>query len=115
MNPIKILLGGCKWHKGEEQTDSGLGCQDCGRLIETKQCDACGRIFIDWTYHGCDDIVSGAYVTASGDLFCIPCGKENDRLDEIYDDGWRDDEYEDDDSPTSEELDDAYIEDYGDM
>ena len=41
------------------------GCQNCGRLI--------------WgDSKGYDDIASGPYVTESGDLFCIPCGREMD-------------------------------------
>lgn len=42
------------------------GCQNCGRLI-------------DKSAKGYDDIVSAPYATESGDLYCIPCGREVDR------------------------------------
>lgn len=44
-------------------------CQDCGRLL-----------YDDMT--GYDDVCSAPYVTASGDLFCIPCGRSMDAAEE---------------------------------
>jgi hypothetical protein len=46
----------------EQEDDEIMYCQDCGCIIE-------------WDREGPgDDIVSPAYVTASGDLFCRRCG-----------------------------------------
>lgn len=51
-------------------TEAGYGsCQDCGRLI-------CFDVEQD------DDILAAAYVTAAGDLFCRPCGREMDEAEE---------------------------------
>ncbi len=54
--------------KCEAETDDGYegGCQNCGRLI-------------DKSAKGYDDVVLAPYVTESGDLYCIPCGREQDR------------------------------------
>lgn len=62
----------------------GQGCQDCGRLIDS-------------TAKGYDDIVSAPYVTESGDLYCIPCGRSHDRAEReaAAEDAWMDfDPYE---------------------
>lgn len=56
----------------DEQADYEGGCQNCGRLI-------------DKSAKGYDDIVSAPYVTESGDLYCIPCGREVDRAQEEAD------------------------------
>ena len=48
-----------------DEEDYG-GCQDCGRLL-------------DKSMEGYDNIVSAPYMTESGDLFCIPCGREHDK------------------------------------
>lgn len=46
--------------------------------MRPESCQSCGRLI--WgDSKGYDDIVSGPYVTESGDLFCIPCGREMDR------------------------------------
>ena len=48
--------------------------------MRSESCQSCGRLI--WgDAKGYDDIVSGPYVTESGDLFCIPCGREMDRAD----------------------------------
>jgi len=65
----------------EELCDSEFGpqsCQDCGCLI-------CFDV-----EHG-DDILRGAYVTASEDLFCNRCGREYDRQEEELDAEYYDD------------------------
>jgi hypothetical protein len=46
------------------------GCQSCGRLIFLTE---------PGEKPGYDDVCSSPYVTESGDLFCIPCGREMDR------------------------------------
>lgn len=55
----------------ESADDDGYegGCQNCGRLIDKEA-------------KGYDDIVSAPYVTESGDLYCIPCGRQQDRADD---------------------------------
>lgn len=68
------------------------GCQNCGRLI-------------DRGTKGYDDIVSAPYVTESGDLYCIPCGRETDRAQREADeaDGFGDfDPYEDEPDSATE-------------
>lgn len=59
----------------EESPDGIVTCQDCGRIIcfETK---------------AVDDICAPAYVTASGDLFCRPCGSRYDQEEEDEADEW---------------------------
>lgn len=47
--------------------DDWGGCQSCGKLL-------------DRSAIGYDDIVSAPYVTQDGDVYCIPCGREMDRL-----------------------------------
>lgn len=56
----------------EENEDGYEVCQDCGIMI-----------CFDVDYR--DDVISGAYVTESGDLYCRECGREHDKA-----------EYEDD-------------------
>ena len=67
----------CSWC--EETEDGVMYCQDCGKMI-------C------FDYEGVDDVTAPAYVTASGDLFCLPCGSRYDREEEeSYDEddyGW---------------------------
>lgn len=55
-------------HPTEESVDDGDmgGCQNCGRLIVR------GAV-------GYDDIVSAPYATEGGDLYCIPCGRAQDK------------------------------------
>jgi hypothetical protein len=59
----------------DESPDGIVSCQDCGRLIcfDTK---------------AVDDICAPAYVTASGDLFCQPCGSRYDQEEEEEVDEW---------------------------
>jgi hypothetical protein len=59
--------------RGDEMSELYGSCQQCGRLIDG------GAV-------GYDDVVSSPYVTESGDLYCIPCGREMDRSErEQYD------------------------------
>lgn len=59
-----------------EEAENGIEyCQDCG-------------VMICFDIKGGDDILAQAYVTASGDLFCIHCGRQYDEDEEA--------EYEDD-------------------
>lgn len=74
----------------QDENDDGCegGCQSCGRLI-------------DKSAKGYDDIVSAPYATESGDLYCIPCGREVDRAQRETDeaDGFGDyDPYMDEDA-----------------
>ena len=52
----------CEFCDEENGPDS---CQDCGRLICFDE-------------DGFDDTMSKAYVTGSGDLYCVPCGESYD-------------------------------------
>lgn len=66
-----------------DESEDGLAyCQDCGRLI----CFDNEPSSID--------VVDQAYVTASGDLFCLRCGRQYDEEEEAYYDeeydGWND-------------------------
>jgi hypothetical protein len=59
--------------------------------IDCEYCQDCGRLLYD-DMKGYDDAASAPYVTASGDLFCIPCGRSMDaaqeRLDEEEAEEW---------------------------
>ena len=69
----------CKWHEQDEPVGpEGIGCQDCGKMLATKTCLACGKEFLDWEDRNHDDILSGPYVTEAGDLCCISCGRIED-------------------------------------
>jgi hypothetical protein len=57
---MKAWRRSCQGDEGEEPIEDY--CQHCGRMI-------------DWDMVGFDDVCSGPYVTDSGDLFCIPCGR----------------------------------------
>lgn len=86
----------CKWHEGHEgrqvgpDDDPHEGCSNCGRLIETKDCEGCGLTFLDWNAEGFDDVLSRPAVTPSGDLVCVPCARraeaEEEREEDDYDD-----------------------------
>lgn len=52
--------------QSSEDTDWG-NCQNCGRLL------------YDDLGPGYDDVVSEPFVTSSGDVYCIPCGRETER------------------------------------
>lgn len=65
-------------HLCDDDEDGDMqSCQDCGRLI-------CFDV------EGDDDIISRAYVTQSGDLFCRRCGASNDRAEEATEDEYAD-------------------------
>jgi len=48
-------------------------------MLSTKDCENCGRTFIDWDDRTADDVIAGPYVLSSGDLMCMSCGPQNDR------------------------------------
>jgi hypothetical protein len=72
---------GCAWHEHQEGRSVGPdddphdSCQNCSRLIETKDCEGCGLTFLDWSVKTFDDVISGPAATSDGDLVCIPCGR----------------------------------------
>lgn len=72
----------CEWHEGEEpidmEKDGPPGCPNCGNMYSVKDCEACGFTFVDWSYRGFDDCISGPYVSESGDLYCQRCGPYHD-------------------------------------
>lgn len=57
----------------EENDGEMTNCQDCGRLI-----------CFDEKGSG-DDVIAPAYVTYSGDLFCLQCGKKHEEAEEERD------------------------------
>jgi hypothetical protein len=75
----------CAWHEGAEgrkvgpDDDPHEGCQNCGKLIETKDCAGCGLTFLDFSIKDFDDVISGPFVTSDGDLMCIPCGRHHEQ------------------------------------
>jgi hypothetical protein len=77
MHPGDMVGGGV-----DDAPDS---CQNCGKLI-----------FDDMK--GFDDACSAPYVTESGDLYCIPCGRRHDEAQRQQDEedaiDWMDDPYE---------------------
>jgi hypothetical protein len=87
----------CAWHWDldgwvlEEDEDPFASCGNCGMLIATKDCEGCGKTFIDWSFRGSDDVLSGPYATDDGDLVCERClesweEQEREREDDGYDD-----------------------------
>lgn len=72
----------CDWHKGDSEDDVGLTCPDCSRLLATKNCEGCGKAFLDWESRGYDDIVAAPAATSSGDLVCVRCVRDYDHEDE---------------------------------
>ena len=70
----------CRWHKGElavsyePDGEAPAYCPNCGRMLETRTCERCCRLFLDWQSdtRG-DDILSGPLVDESGDLCCRMC------------------------------------------
>ncbi len=64
-----------------------LACPYCDHVPVDdgeEYCQGCGRLLIEDMDEriGFDDAASGYYVTASGDLFCIPCGRRIDEAEE---------------------------------
>lgn len=75
-----------------------LTCPYCDYVpVDDEQecCQDCGKLLYD-DMKGYDDVCSAPYVTASGDLFCIPCGRRIDEAEEDLQDeeakewGWWD-------------------------
>jgi hypothetical protein len=85
----------CRWHKGEPAAsyepdgEAPAYCPDCGRMLETRICERCGRLFLDWQSETRgDDILSGPLVDDSGDLCCRMCyvpDREEDEDEEEWD------------------------------
>lgn len=75
----------CKWHEHCEgrlvgpEDDPHDACSNCGRLIETKECEDCGLTFPDWSIQTFDDVISGPAATSEGDFVCIPCARRHAR------------------------------------
>lgn len=81
----------CAWHEHASPLDGdepwNIAC-DCGTLLQTKDCEGCARVFLDWRAKGYDDIMSAPSSTGDGDLVCIPCARDwekNEREQEEYD------------------------------
>jgi DNA-directed RNA polymerase subunit RPC12/RpoP len=74
------MIEKCKWHKSEKPIEDGetVGCPNCGTMLSTKDCEGCGKEFLDWEDRSFDDIIAGPYATASGDLACMRCGPRDD-------------------------------------
>lgn len=68
----------CTWHAGDEAVHPSIGCEYCGNMIATRQCENCRRYFMDWEDSSFDDVVAGPYVSESGDLMCMRCGPFHD-------------------------------------
>lgn len=89
-------------HEGPEHEECAHGirvnehCQDCEDEAP-ESCQSCGRLIFDDT-DGYDDVASAPYVTESGDLYCIPCGRQHDEAQREQDErdavDWMDDPYE---------------------
>lgn len=77
-------LASCLWHRREKpiQENDSTGCCGCGAMYVTRDCENCGKTFLDWNARGYDDVVAGPYVTCSGDLYCTRCGPRRDRAEE---------------------------------
>jgi len=90
----------CRWHKGEPAVsyepdgEAPAYCPNCGRMLDTRTCGRCGRLFLDWeTDTRGDDVLSGALVDDSGDPCCRMCYvpdrdkyEDEDEWDPDYDD-----------------------------
>ena len=74
----------CLWHKKENpiKENEPPGCCGCGAMYATRDCENCGKTFLDWNARGYDDVVAGPYVTTSGDMYCTRCGPRRDRAEE---------------------------------
>lgn len=78
----------CDWHASQEEPlrdEEQPGCQGCDRIFHVKDCEVCGRSFLDPTNRSFDDFSSGVYVTSSGDVYCTPCGRRHDQAQEEAD------------------------------
>lgn len=86
----------CEWHKDDQPSSPSDGCQYCGTLYSTKDCEGCRQVFLDWADKSFDDIIAGPYVSESGDLMCMRCGPRRDQEREQYIEDEYEYEYEDD-------------------
>lgn len=89
--PVTLPQGDpCKWHEGETKVgaiwDSPL-CQDCRRILTTRQCPECLDLYLDW--HSTRDNISfaaPATYTLEGGYRCALCHKgweaQNESLEE---------------------------------
>lgn len=77
----------CKWHGSDIPVDDefSCGCQNGCGMYAVKECEGCGKTFLDWSYKGWDDVVVGPYATSSGDLYCTRCGPAHERAQEEWD------------------------------
>lgn len=75
-------LDNCNWHKGDQPVPVNIGCEYCGTMLDTKECEGCRQEFLDWEAKGYDDIIAAPYVSSSGDLMCARCGPQYDRDEE---------------------------------
>lgn len=76
---------------------------------ETVNCQGCGNV-ICFDTEFADDIDAPAYVTESGDLYCLSCGRRHDEAEEEEDDYYP--------YPDDEEFDEspfAYEDDWSDF
>ena len=86
----------CAWHgdettggwKPEDEDSPYASCGRCGMLIATKDCEGCGLTFLDWSFRGSDDVLSGPYGTSDGDLVCERCCETVDREEREREDEW---------------------------
>lgn len=53
-------------------------------MYATRDCEKCGKTFLDWKARGYDDVIAGPYVTSSGDMYCARCGPAHDRAQEQH-------------------------------
>lgn len=73
----------CNWC--DENNGDPISCQNCSKML-------C------WDHEGeGDDVISRPYVTASGDVYCVSCGRrmDQDEEDAIEADPYNYDEYTD--------------------
>ncbi|MCI0365551.1 MAG: hypothetical protein L0219_16940 [Phycisphaerales bacterium] len=73
----------CRWHRGEPALAPGPGCQNCGRLLATRNCTGCNKMFLDWGCKSSDDVVAAPSSTSSGDLYCLECAARIDCEEEL--------------------------------
>lgn len=91
----------CEWHKDDEPLDEfPIHCPNCGRMLETKVCEACGDEFLDWEWKHADDVLASPCASSSGDLCCSGCIASVERELEQYeqyeeDEDWGRDPYDD--------------------
>ena len=82
------LRSRCAWHRGDTPCENDMpGCQDCGSLLDIKECRGCGHWFLDFGSVSFDDVVAAPTVTNSGDLVCIRCvGHYEDEFSDEFED-----------------------------